>query len=182
VAPQLRRTPLGCPIPFVDTQSLENRKKELATALRRAFGLEPLPSSEEIVTHQCEECELLRANFESIPWQELSEELIEKHRADLPLLSPKAFAYFIPAFIRYALKDLRRDSRVLDSLLYNLAPTEDDLPEWRRERLRYLTREQLDVIQEFLQLVTEQDELRIFQDLDSRRRRLESMWIERWNT
>ena len=112
----------------------------------------------------------------------MPEELIEKHYSQLPLLSPAAFAYYVPAYLRLALHDFSQDSRVLQFLVYNIAPSNDENPEWKRERFRHFTREQVDILQEFLQLVVEQDEMRIyFGTLDPERRRLETLWAERWD-
>ena len=160
--------------------SLQNRIDALEAKITRAFDAQPIPSG--IVTHQCEECERLSADFRSVAWPDLPEAVIEQHSADLPLLSPAAFAYYVPAYLRFALHDFNRDSRVLQFLVYNIAPSDDENPEWKRERFRYFTREQADVLQEFLQLVVEQDELRLFLGtLGEERRRLETHWSERWN-
>ena len=161
-------------------ESLEGRLGALEAKLSHVFADEPIPTG--IVTHECEECERLSADFSSIRWRDLSEELIEKHYSQLPLLSPPAFAYYIPAYLRFALHDFNTDSRVLQFLVHSIAPRDDENPEWKRERFRHFTREQIDVLQEFLQLVVEQDEMRIyFGTLDPERRRLETHWSERWN-
>ena len=82
-----------------------------------------------------------------------------------------------------ALHHLTLSSLAFYYLMTNLAPPDDPQPEWSRERLRYLSRDQMDVIDAFLQLVIEQDEFRLaFGDLESGRRRLEAIWAERWVT
>jgi len=161
-------------------EPLEGRLRGLDAKIQRAFDAQPIPT--EIVTHECEECERLSVDFRSVAWHDLPEELIEKHYSQLPLLSPVAFAYYVPAYLRFAVHDFNRDSRVLQFLVYSIAPRDDDNPDWKRERFRHFTREQIDVLQEFLQLVVEQDEMRIyFGTLDSERRRLENHWSERWS-
>ncbi len=161
-------------------ESLESRLQSLDAKRSQAFDDKPPPA--EIVTHECEDCERLSADFHSVAWRDLPEELIEKHYSQLPLLSPAAFAYYVPAYLRLALHDFSQDSRVLQFLVYNIAPSNDENPEWKRERFRHFTREQVDILQEFLQLVVEQDEMRIyFGTLDPERRRLETLWAERWD-
>ena len=118
-----------------------------------AFEPLPAPLPEDVATHECEECDVVRTDLGSRRWDTLADAVIEKHRANLPLLAPKAFAYFIPAFIRYALHHLTLSSLAFYYLMTNLAPPDDPQPEWSRERLRYLSRDQMDVIGAFLQLV-----------------------------
>ena len=161
--------------------TLAGRSRQLEEGLLRAFDPLPAPPPEDVATHECEECNVLRSDLGSKRWDTLADAVIEKHRADLPLLSPKAFAYFIPAFIRYALHHFTHSSLAFHYLIANLAPADDPQPDWSRERLRYLSREQMNLIGAFLQLVIEQDEFRLaFGDLESGRRRLEAMWAERW--
>ena len=89
-------------------------------------------------------------------WTSVPAEFIDLHHGDLPLLTPGAFAAFVPAWINRALDDLDDENEVRDFTVYCFSPTENEHPVLaavRRERIRYMTVAQTDVVRNFLILV-----------------------------
>ena len=84
----------------------------------RAFQSAPQPEDVEIAPHQCKGCDQIRRDFCQLESVELTGDILEKHSGDLPLLGPKAWRYFLPAFLSYALAN--PDSAVAEMLVINL--------------------------------------------------------------
>lgn len=115
----------------------------------------------------------------------MSPTLIEAQAGSLPLLSPEAFAYFLPAYLLYALDHFSPKALPTEMMIYHLAPDEPRDEEhvgYRRERLRSLTREHIEVVEQFLSLVEGNEDFRVYLgDVGPGRRRIREYWEERWN-
>ena len=57
-------------------------------------------------------------------WMKVDAMLMREHAQDLPLLTPEAFRYFVPAFATYALRCFPEEDDVLSFLLMSLDPTD----------------------------------------------------------
>jgi hypothetical protein len=102
----------------MDTQA-ENVKKQIA----KAFALIRYPGDRHIAYHQnCPECDRIRDDFRGQTPATLAKDTIEWHFDSLPLLSDKAFQYFLPAYLFQALNDAQ--SGVTEMLLYALDSTD----------------------------------------------------------
>ncbi|HEX8903970.1 MAG TPA: DUF6714 family protein [Longimicrobiaceae bacterium] len=124
-------------------------------AVLAAFDGVPLPPGSEIALHPCDEYAGIRAAFAGQDWRAMPPALIEAHALALPLLSPRAYPYFLGAYLLYALDHFEL-SGPTEYLVYNLAP---DVPRhadqagWHAEHLRHVTAGQLAAIDAFMELV-----------------------------
>jgi len=163
----------------------EERIAALRAAILEAFARDEPPRQDRIALHQCEECAGLRADFAEMRWNLMPPALIEKHYGSLPLLSPEALAYFLPAYLLYALDHFTPDSLVTEFVVYHLAPDaphDQDAIEWRRAKLRHFTRQQIAVVNDFLLLVEGDEAFRVYLgDVGPGRRRTMQYWEDRWD-
>ena len=128
----------------------------LRTDVLSAFGTIQRPPEFRIAPHACEKCAQLSADLAAIEWTAMPDALVEEHPTGLSLLSPEAYAYFLPAYVLYALAHFTRNDFASGMTVYSLAfnePVNEDMADWHRERLKFITAEQLSVLERFLQRV-----------------------------
>jgi hypothetical protein len=94
-------------------------EETLIQAIREAFAVTEPPTGP-VVTHSCSECDGVAAALQGRRWQELDELLLVRQPDMLPLLSPEALSYHLPAFLIAALR--HRDRCVGDVILMELEP------------------------------------------------------------
>ena len=152
----------------------------------RTFGTATRPPEFQIAPHECEECQQLSADLAGVEWTAMPDALIEGNPSGLSLLSPEAYAYFLPAYVLYALDHFTSESLAAEMTVYGLAynePANEDMADWQRERLKFITAEQLDVLQRFLQLVQADAGFGGYvgrEEVAAARQRLQQFWTERW--
>jgi hypothetical protein len=161
------------------------QRESLEAEIRAAFAGATRPSKEQIAPHDCDECAELRSAFTYVSWDAMPDPLVEAHALALPLLSPKAFAYFLPGYLLYALKHLTWQFAPSQMTVYAIGPGpthSDVLRDWERERLKPFTDAQARVIDKFLQLVEQDDEFGGYLgDVTERRARFQELWASRWS-
>ena len=155
----------------------------IRAAVLAAFDGVKQPPEADIAPHDCEECAELRAAFAHTDWRTMST-LVEEYPTGLSLLSSEAYAYFLGAYLLYALDHFTPDALPAEMLVYNLAPEgspSDEHEEWHREKLRHMTREQMAVVERFLDLVEADAEFGEYVgDLSVGRARYRDHWEQRW--
>lgn len=155
----------------------------LRADILRAFADTVRPPQEEIALHQCDECAALRAAFAPYMWDRVPPQVIEAHYSALPLFSPSAFAYFLPAYLLYALDHFTPDSGPSEFTIYSLVieePVNEHHAAWHRERLKPLTRSQVNTVERFLDLVEADEEFASYlQELAPGRARFREFWASR---
>ena len=109
--------------------------------VRRAFPREPLPAIP-ITSHECEECDEVRAAFSGLQWDEVPDGIIQQHYDSLPLFTAEAFRYYLPAYVLSAAAEIRTHSyggKVAEFLTYSLAPewAAKGGERWVEERLAF---------------------------------------------
>ena len=95
-----------------------------------AFAEAPRPEAEEITSHRCCECDRILDDFAQYLVADVPQGVIEYHQDSLPLLSPKAFRYFLPRYVQVTCEDTNSD--VTDMLLFNLSPDDPDSEFWSK--------------------------------------------------
>ncbi|QMU62410.1 MAG: hypothetical protein GKR92_12150 [Gammaproteobacteria bacterium] len=101
------------------------------TGLFEAFSEAPRPNFNEITTHaidECTECKELSRSFEEYSVVDVPDTLLEYHGNDITLFSSKAFRYYLPSFIKYAIEV--PDSNAHENILYNLSPDDPNSDFW----------------------------------------------------
>jgi hypothetical protein len=117
------------------------------------------PSAAKITSHDCEECDVVRDDFRNLKWWSANSELIDYHFGDLPLFTPEAYHYFLPAFLLRALENFETDNLVLQFCIYSLTPTDTPTDDpWYSARLNRFTPEEMSVISDFLECIRDDEE------------------------
>ena len=111
----------------------------LLDELEVSFGHLPTPPSRRIVVDNDDlECQQIREKLGGHHWRDLAIDDLAGESDALSFLTPEAFRFYLPAFIRVSLTDPFRADLIPDAILSALGIPED--PVVRRERERELTR------------------------------------------
>ena len=143
-------------------KEIEALRKQLLTV----FASVKPPRKSHITQHMCEECVELRETFSDLKWDSIQPTILDSNWGQLPLFSPAAFHYFLPAYILRCLDNFDPDNLVCEFTLYSLCPTsttEDD-KKWNLERFQLFTEEQKKAIGSFLKLAKTSDKFSDFHD------------------
>jgi hypothetical protein len=143
--------------------SFVEENKEIIAHLRseiiKAFAEVEQPAKNNIALHECEECRDARKNFTNIKWQEANDKLLESNYDKIPLFSPEAFHYFLPAYLLYTLNNFDDEfSDVCEFTLFAVTPDksrEDEsgnVSSYWKEKFSSFTFAQMNVIYQFLEL------------------------------
>jgi len=165
--------------------STGRRIAKLRGEIAAAFGGARAPAIDRIALHQCSECATLRAAFAGKDWHTLDRAFLDRFFSKLPLLSPEAMSYYLPAYLLCSLDDFTPDNIVAEFTVYHLAPdepTSDRDRAWWRQKLRYLTADQMAVLADFMQLVGEDEAFRTYLgDVGPKHLLFRRLWEERWD-
>lgn len=120
------------------------------------------PAKDNITSCICDECKAVQAVFANKlgdGWRDIDETSIEEHFNCLPILSPEAFHYFLPAYLVYSLKHFYLGNDVCAFTLYALCPGKDwkKSEEWWKNRFKHFSREQIDLIFKVMDLALADD-------------------------
>jgi hypothetical protein len=78
---------------------------------------------DDLIEHACEECFALRDAFAGRRWTDIPTAQVHEHYSELPLFSPIAHRYYLPAFMIAATdRTCRSDLPILDMVIYDLCP------------------------------------------------------------
>ncbi|MDA1273064.1 MAG: hypothetical protein O2960_03280 [Verrucomicrobia bacterium] len=92
-----------------------------------AFGGAPYPGEDNLVADQSgfdPECTEVASAFGGQKWQDVSIDLVRRFKEALPLFTPEAFAYYLPAYMVACADDYRGVDVAVDSVIFNLTPPE----------------------------------------------------------
>ena len=124
--------------------------EEMSFSLRdfaAAFADAPRPAREEIALHRCGECERVRSDFSGYAVADVPDEVMIYHSDSIPLLSPAAYRYYLPRYVRLTCE--RPDTNATDFLLFNLCP-DDPGSEFWSGRCDAFTRRECEAIVSYL--------------------------------
>lgn len=133
-------------------------KAELVEFIKASFPCVSPPG--EVIEHFCDECLSLQNAFKGKTWTEVSDNTIVENYDKLPLFTPEAFAFYVPAFMTYALGDPAfRDEIVREFLVYSFSPSNDPGSKsfWNLRKAK-LSAEQCTAICTFLNTIRLEDE------------------------
>lgn len=141
----------------ISEERLENLKQKIV----KSFADVPYPKGS-IAPHKCEECREVRKTFAGKNWKSIEPEILEENYGIIPLFSPEAFHFFLPAYMVYSLGKIRENflNEVFEFTVYTLVPDKKIKanPSYWIERFSRFTLEQLNVIYEFLDVAEETKE------------------------
>ena len=131
---------------------------ELVEFIKASFPSDSPPT--EVIEHFCDECLSVQNAFSGKIWTEISDNTIVENYDKLPLFTPEAFAFYVPAFMTYALGDpADRDEIVREFLVYSFSPSDEPGSKsfWGLRKTK-LSAEQCTAICIFLNTVRLEDE------------------------
>ena len=143
----------------MSTQNLRNK-------ILAAFDAVPRPGKRNITSHKCEECYELRDTFGSLQWDQIPAAVVDENFGQLPLFTPKAYKYFLPAYLLRCLESLDPESMVCEFVIYSLTPepVADEMKQWVAERRKLFDQKQQEAIVEFLELIRSSEEFKEFHE------------------
>lgn len=105
---------------------------ELITELTESFQNEPYPGNLNIVTNNAPDYDLesiqIRETFKVHTWQSLPDALMQYEQGGFSFLSKEGLKYYLPAYLRFAVRDYAEADSIPDNLILNLTlPTEMDI-------------------------------------------------------
>src|SRR5215471_13275130 len=123
--------------------------------IESAFADVPYPGDDRIADHQnCPECDDVREHFRGATWHGHTVGELQQYQSVLPLFTPQALQYFLPAFMLVSLGAWREADDIPFSILYLCLPsdTSEDagLQQHRRERYAIFTPRQREAIAAYL--------------------------------
>jgi hypothetical protein len=135
----------------------ERLREALIKRLSDVFPqLPPIPVSEVTDCSDDRGGDQLRTDFGGIPWWEITEEVLQKNLDSLPLLSPKGFWYYYPAYLRFGLERFCYENAVLEFSVYTLFSSDES---WYKERFQFFSALQIDFLRDFLRCVAAETSL-----------------------
>ena len=115
-----------------------------------------------------------RAQETERTWSEIPDEVIDNHEAALSFVDPEGFRYYLPAFMRWALRHYKQSNRItVDTAIYALYPGPGFF-EWNMQRFQVFNEEQSKVICRFLRFMAEYTDGRADDELA--REAIEAYW------
>jgi len=104
---------------------------DLIAKLNESFQNEPYPGDSNIVDNNKPDYDLeslqIRDTFKVHTWQTLSDELMQYEQGGYIFLSKKGLKYYLPAYLRLAVRDYIGADSIPDGLVFSLTlPTEVD--------------------------------------------------------
>jgi hypothetical protein len=138
---------------------------ELVDRIAAAFQTKE-PPPKRIVVHRCDECERVSWDFAGKKWTDLSSDVLQYHHDSIPLFSPEAFAYYLPAYLSFAAKD---PHSIGEMVLYSLGPSAGARAVERRTACAY-SGEQLRLIVEVAEIIAGDDSEHFRKYLDRARK------------
>jgi hypothetical protein len=124
-------------------------------SIESAFADVPYPGDDRIADHRdCPECDDMREHFRGTTWRGHTVAELQQYQSVLPLFTPEALQYFLPAFMLMSLKAWREADDIPFSILYMCLPSDSSedagLHQHRMERFEIFTIRQREAIAAYL--------------------------------
>ncbi len=126
-----------------------------------AFAGTPNPGDEKLCADQSgydPECQEIAAAFKGKQWKDVTVEMVRKYGDALPLFTPAAFRYLLPAYVLAVINSYYDVDVARDGVLFNLTPPKkQDGWEWDFfwTRAQKFNQREADAISSFLELMKE---------------------------
>lgn len=140
-------------------RTIKQSRHVVKTKILDAFGATPYPGDEDLVADQSgydPECTEIASAFKGKDWKDVSVEMLRKHKEALPLFTPAAFRYYLPAYMTGCADSYYDVDVALDSVLFNLTPPKPRSGwEWDFfwARAQQFNERERDAIRSFLELM-----------------------------
>lgn len=134
----------------------ENQLEKLKQRIFKAFEDVPYPKST-IAPHECDECRDVRKTFAGKNWKTIPAAILEENYGIIPLFSPEAFNYFLPAYLIHSLGNFgEKYDTTCEFTIYAVSPDNEDIKnrlDYWKQKFADFTTEQMNCIYEFLDFV-----------------------------
>lgn len=136
---------------------IEIARKNLIEHIKEAFSNVTLPSKEKITLCTCDECKTVRENisqYSNASWESISDDFIDEYCDCMPLLSPEAFHFMLPAILIFSLKYFDSGYNGTGFTISTLCPGKDweHSKDWWKNRFERFSAAQVDLVFKFLDM------------------------------
>jgi hypothetical protein len=153
-------------------------RMQLTEQIERAFADVLYPGDDRIVANPSDlESSMLRDRFKGKHWSTLSLKTLMDERSGLPLLTPEAFRFFLPAYLHVSVVRPNEVDVIPENVVSRLTPPaqEGESAEWFRAVVSGFTPGQKQVIRAFMRYWFDQIPQKYLIDSD---RRAKNFWLE----
>lgn len=124
-------------------------------SIESAFAEVPYPGDDRITDHKnCPECDDVAEHFRGATWRGHTVAELQQYQSVLPLFTPEALQYFLPAFMLVSLGAWQEADDIPFSIMYMCLPSAPDedaaLHRHTEERFLVFTRSQREAIAAYL--------------------------------
>lgn len=129
---------------------------ELAQLIKGTFIWAEMPEKGDIVSSNDAESLTTEAAFCGKPWQSVSFPFLIANKESIFFLAPKAYRYYLPAYMLASLNDFHAADTLPDNIIFSITINQNDTDEiknLRYSRLKTFTFDELVVIVEFLDVL-----------------------------
>jgi hypothetical protein len=133
----------------------DNGNTELAQEIEHAFATSQYPGDDRLVENPSYwEAPDVVASFKGKNWQEIPVEVLFTHRLSLPLFTPEAFRYYLPAYLIASVLHPNEVDTLTENIFSMLTPPETEGSKMERflKRVQGFTPEQKASIRAFVKL------------------------------
>ncbi|HEX7247543.1 MAG TPA: DUF6714 family protein [Actinomycetota bacterium] len=102
--------------------------EEAIAVVEAAFAGAPRPSNAELLHPDCADDADIVALYAFDDWRGVPDDVLEREYAALSFLSASGFLYFLPAYMRFALRHPDGGAAVVSSTVWSLQPSLYDEP------------------------------------------------------
>jgi len=153
-----------------------DRTETIITDLDRAFGELKRPKDTELLHVDCFDNSDIKPFYGEKHWREIPDEMIESQNGALCFFSPQAFRFFLPAYMRYCLRNyVDSQSFSVDATIYALNPHGSGQKDFMESKWGLFSSDQLGVVVSFLKFMSEQEE---YVDADAAKSALANYWLK----
>ncbi|MDX1953425.1 MAG: DUF6714 family protein [Verrucomicrobiota bacterium] len=132
--------------------------------IQEAFDLVVTPAASEWLHEECGDDDDIVDFFRFKSWKNIPSATIAKNYSALPFLSPKAFAFVLPAYLIWVLENYKTSaSPTVDTTIYNLTPfnKSENLDLFIESKYHLLTNNQKTAILKWLLFLSKYGEERV---------------------
>jgi hypothetical protein len=157
---------------------LKEQLEILKQKIISSFADVPYPK-DEIAPHECDECRDVRRTFANKNWKTIEPQILGGNFGIIPLFSPEAFHYFLPAYLIYSLDHFsEKYDTVCEFTIYAVTPDKKSIKkyfDYWREKFKDFTLEQMDCIYEFLDFVRDDENFVRFKNVETGKQNLKDL-------
>jgi hypothetical protein len=154
---------------------MKNEYNDLRVEILNTFPRVSPPSVDELAVDMSADSMNLRTCFGGIPWWEVTDASIAQNYDNLPFLTPRAYHYYLPAFLLGSLKNFEPDNLILVYTVFSLAPfkTPADDPLFKFIRGLFSSAE-VEIVLKFLKCIL--DDERMYSFYNDAERGMRKFW------